>query len=420
MADKVRRHFEVLVVGGGPAGLAAATSAAGCGAVGILDDNPGLGGQIWRGESSEWTERLHTAGVEILCGTQVVHQDLKSRALFAEGRGTLFEIGFSKLILATGARERFLPFPGWTLPNVMAAGGLQAMVKSGLPIAGKRVVVAGTGPLLLAVATHLLRHGAEVLAICEQASRNALASFALHLFRQPGKLAQAFALQRELRGVPFWPNSWPVRALGKDALETVVLSQNGETRQIQCDYLAYGFHLAPNTELPALLGCRIRNDYVEVDDSQQTSMPGVFCAGEPTGIGGLERSLLEGQIAGLAAAGRNNQTLELKQRRRNSQRFVQRLERTFTLRPELKALPDDSTIVCRCEDVTHARLVQHSSWRDAKNQTRCGMGPCQGRVCGPATQFLYGWRPESARPPIFPVTVQNLAAIHSEDPGGYQ
>jgi D-hydroxyproline dehydrogenase subunit alpha len=420
MADKTRKHFEVLVVGAGPAGLAAATAAAGSGTVGILDDNPALGGQIWRGDSSNWTEKLRRAGVETLCGLHVVHHDLKSPYLFAEGRGTLFEIGFSKLILATGARERFLPFPGWTLPNVMAAGGLQAMVKSGLPIAGKRVVVAGTGPLLLAVAAYLRRHGAKVLAICEQASWNALTTFGLGLFRQPGKLAQAWTLQHELRGVSFWPNCWPVRARGVDALETVVLSRNGQRLEISCDYLAYGFHLVANTELAALLGCRIQNDYVAVNDSQQTSVPGVFCAGEPTGIGGLERSLLEGQIAGLAAAGRDDQTLKRKWRK--AQGFAQKLERTFTLRPELKALPDDTTIVCRCEDVTHARLSQYRSWRDAKNQTRCGMGPCQGRVCGPAVQFLYGWHPESVRPPIFPITVQNLAAIARQPipTGGYQ
>jgi D-hydroxyproline dehydrogenase subunit alpha len=208
--------------------------------------------------------------------------------------------------------------------------------------------------------------------------------------------------------------------LGKEALERVVLSRKGEEREIACDYLAYGFHLVPNTELAALLGCRIRNDYVVVDDSQQTSEEGVFCAGEPTGIGGVERSLLEGQIAGLAAVGRDDNVLQLKRQRRKSRKFVQKLERTFTLRAELKALPDDSTMVCRCEDVTHARLSQHSSWRDAKNQTRCGMGPCQGRVCGPATQFLYGWHPESVRPPIFPITVQNLAAVDGNGAGGYQ
>ncbi len=407
MPDKTRKHFEVLVVGAGPAGLNAAWAAASAGVkVGIIDDNPDLGGQIWRGAASHWNARLRGANVDVLCGTQVVHHDLASRKLFAENRATLFEIGFSNLILATGARELFLPFPGWTLPNVMAAGGLQAMVKSGLPIAGKRVVIAGSGPLLPAVAAYLDKHEANVLAICEQTSWKALASFALGLLREPGKIRQALALHRQIPGVPFWPNTWPIRALGDQTLEAVVLCRRGKTHRIACDYLACGFHLVPNTELASLLGCRLKNGFVEVDELQQTSVPGVFCAGEPTGIGGLELALIEGQIAGLAAVGRGNERLTPR-----SHGFVKRLEKAFALRPELQLLPDGGTIVCRCEDVTHARAAVHKSWRDAKNQTRCGMGPCQGRVCGPATRFLYGWQPDSVRPPVFPIRIHNLAAI---------
>ena len=130
MAEDVRKRFEVVVVGAGPAGLAAAASAAENGAqVAILDNNPDLGGQIWRGESArsgsdaaKWAAKLKANGVEILCGVNVVHHQRKSQVIFAESDENSLEVGFSKLILATGARERFLPFPGWTLPNVMAAG----------------------------------------------------------------------------------------------------------------------------------------------------------------------------------------------------------------------------------------------------------------------------------------------------------
>ncbi len=151
------RRFDILVVGGGPAGMAAAAHAAEHGQrVGIVDDNAALGGQIWRGQSepaaSKWAERLRSSGVTVLCGR--VFQQPDPCTLLAEGEDILHELRYEKLILATGARERFLPFSGWTLPNVMGAGGLQAMVKSGLPIQGKRVVVAGTGPLLLAVAAY--------------------------------------------------------------------------------------------------------------------------------------------------------------------------------------------------------------------------------------------------------------------------
>ena len=136
--------------------MAAATTASEAAErVALVDDNPALGGQVWRAEKaqlSQWSTRLRTRRIDLLCGATVFHIDVPSRTLYAETQIGLLKLRYSQLILATGAREVFLPFPGWTLPNVMAAGGLQAMVKSGLPIAGKRVVVAGTGPLLLAVA----------------------------------------------------------------------------------------------------------------------------------------------------------------------------------------------------------------------------------------------------------------------------
>ncbi len=418
MPEHIRKQFDVLVVGAGPAGLAAAAAASECGArTAVVDDNPALGGQIWRGQLLEknsgitgWAAKLRERRVENLCGAYVTHGNVEKRTLFAQTQDALLVLGYSKLILATGAREGFLPFPGWTLLNVMGAGGLQAMVKSGLPIGGKRVVVAGTGPLLLAVAAHLRQRGADIRIVCEQAAWTALAGFALSLWSQPAKIREAFALKRKLISIPFAANSWPMRARGKEALESVVVSRNGTAQEIACDYLACGFHLVPNSELAALLGCRMRHGCAEVDECQESSVSDVFCAGELTGIGGLELSLIEGQIAGLAAAGRRDRARSLGKRRQALQSFARKLESTFQLRHELKSLPDDSTIVCRCEDVTHARLTQQTSWRAAKLHTRCGMGPCQGRVCGPATQFLFGWAPDSVRPPIFPARFQSLVA----------
>ena len=139
-------------------------------------------------------------------------------------------------------------------------------------------------------------------------------------------------------------------------------------------------------------------------------MPQVYCAGESTGIGGLELSLVEGEIAGLVAAGKTEAARALFSRREKQRKFARLLNRTFALRDELKVLPTSETIVCRCEDVTFERLRQHSSWRAAKLQTRCGMGPCQGRVCGGAVEFLFGWRAESVRPPILPVRVESLSS----------
>jgi D-hydroxyproline dehydrogenase subunit alpha len=410
--NEQRRNYEVVVIGGGPAGLAAAICARQSGArVVIVDDNPGLGGQIWRGEqrapASAWLARVQAAQIELINGARVYDQP-EQGLLLAETATRHLEIGYRRLILATGARERFLPFPGWTLPNVMGAGGLQALVKSGLPITGKRVVVAGTGPLLLAVAAYLRKSGAQVLLIAEQAARNSLFALGLGLWRAPGKIIEAINLRRALAGVPHLTDCWPVAARGDDRLQSVTLRRGQRTWEVACDYLACGFHLVPNTELAAFLGCAVRNGAVQVDEFQQTTVAGIYCAGEATGIGGLEVSLLEGQIAGLAATDQQGQAQALFAARHRQQRFANLLNQTFALREELKELPRPETIICRCEDVSFARLQQQPAWRAAKLHTRCGMGPCQGRICGSALEFLLGWQPESIRPPLFPVKVGSL------------
>ncbi|HEX3251453.1 MAG TPA: FAD/NAD(P)-binding oxidoreductase [Pyrinomonadaceae bacterium] len=401
---------DVLVIGAGPAGLAAAYRAAQAGmSVTVVDDNLAAGGQIWRGEQQKpatreaqaWFEKLRRVDIQLITGARVFQQP-RSGTLLAETSAGVIELNYDKLVLATGARERFLPFRGWTLPNVMGAGGLQALVKTGLPIEGKRVVVAGSGPLLLAVAAYLRGRGAKVLLIAEQASTVQLAKFAIGL---AGKRSQAFDLRRQLRGVKYLSGCWVLAAHGVDKLESVTLSRGGK---IACDYLACGYHLVPNVELAELFGCRVEKGRVTVDEYQQTSVTNVYSAGETTGIGGLELSLVEGEIAGLAIAGKHDEARSLFRIRERQSKFAKRLNRTFALRDELKQLPAPETIVCRCEDVTFERLRAHQSWREAKLQTRCGMGPCQGRVCGGAVEFLFGWRAESVRPPVLPVRIQSL------------
>ncbi|HLW98480.1 MAG TPA: FAD/NAD(P)-binding oxidoreductase [Candidatus Acidoferrales bacterium] len=410
-------RFDVLVVGAGPAGIAAACAAAESGArVGVVDDNPGPGGQIWRGlsehaptpQAAAWRARLQGAGVTLLSGATVISQPARGMVV-AETWNRTLELEFDKLILATGARERFLPFPGWTLPGVMGAGGLQALVKSGLAIAGKRVVIAGSGPLLLAVADYLRKHGARISLIAEQARPRSVRQFAIRLLRHPAKAWQALRLRASLAGAPYRLGMWPVQAGGAEKLECVDLFSAGRKTRVECDYLACGFHLVPNTELAELLGCELKGGYVRVNEMQETSTNGIYCAGEPVGIGGVETAIVEGQIAGYAATGNNARTQSLYGQRSAARKFAELLEQTFALRDELRKLPAADTLVCRCEDVTFERLARHTSWRSAKLQTRCGMGPCQGRVCGPAVEFIFGWKVESTRPPIFPARVESLA-----------
>jgi NADPH-dependent 2,4-dienoyl-CoA reductase/sulfur reductase-like enzyme len=399
---------DVVVVGAGPAGLASARRAAESGAaVTIIDDNTQPGGQIWRGAAAEGRHWLG-AKVSWILGAQVFDAPRPGSIALEFADGTARELEYSKLILATGARERFLPFPGWTLPNVMGAGGLQALAKSGLPIEGKKVVVAGSGPLLLAVASYLHQHGADVRLIAEQARPLDLMRFGFALARYPRKAREAARMRASLLGIPYRAACWPVAALGSEKLESVTLRVRGRSWTEPCDYLACGFGLVPNTEMAALLECRV-DQSVTVDEYQRTTVDDIYCAGEATGIGGLELSLVEGEIAGFAAAGREDQARRRFAERAAHRRFATALEGAFALRAELRVLPRPDTLLCRCEDVTWERVRACEGWREAKLHTRCGMGPCQGRVCGAATEFLLGWKTESVRPPVFPVRIGNLA-----------
>ena len=422
------RRSDVLVIGGGPAGLAAATAAAVPGKlVTVLDDNVSPGGQIWREGlprtrtqadlgKTRTIEGFERSGAVLLSGRRVIDAPEPGhlRAL-VEHTQVIENYRFGKLILATGARERFLPFPGWTLPGVFGAGGLQALVKGGYPVRGQRVIVAGTGPVLLAVAAHLREDGAKINAVLEQAPLRRLLPFGAKLFTHVGKLVQGARYRFALRGVRYGIGCWPVAAEGSDKLQRVRLTDGKRTWTEDCDLLACGFHLVPNTELGALLGCRFEEDNIWVDRDQRTSLPDVYCAGEPTGIAGADAALVQGRIAGLAAVRKLAEAAALYSRRDRESAFGRALNRAFALRPELSSLPDADTIVCRCEDVRYRQLQNQSSWTDAKLQTRCGMGPCQGRICGPAVQTLFGWRNTSVRPPLFPIPLWAFCADSATD-----
>ena len=407
---------EVLVVGAGPAGVAAACCVAEGGRdVLLVDESPRPGGQIWRHRrppslpvrASQWLGRLEATATRVITGTSVV--DVESDGtLVAERGGARIRLRADTLVLATGARELFLPFPGWTLPGVLGVGAGQALVKAGADLSGASVVLAGSGPLLLQVGSLLQRTGAKVKVIAEQASKDKVVRFAASLWRFPAKIKEAIEYRSQTLGTPYRLGVWAAAAHGDDRIREVELTDGRRTWMESCELLCCSYGLVPNTELANLLDCEIVDNKVWVNEIQATSRDNIYCVGESTGIGGVEKSLVEGQMAAFAIMGQDEKAEALARSRRRLHRFAETMDRTFRPRRELEDRLSPDTIVCRCEDVKWGVLDTDWSLRQAKLYTRIGMGPCQGRVCGAALQHLCGWKSDSVRPPLKPSRLSTL------------
>ena len=414
-----RKRCDIAIIGGGPAGVAAATRAAQAGrSVVLVDAGANLGGQIWRGKEEvsqpavarRWIAEFAESGAECLTSARVFATS-GPRQFCIETPESVVTVDCDRLILATGARELFLPFPNWTLAGVTGAGGLQSLAKGGLDLKGARIVLAGSGPLLLAAADSFRKSGAHIAGVFEQASRGRVMRFGLGLIGHPRKAVQAAGMTARLMGVRRHYSSWPLRVEGGDHIERVVMHTARGDVSLACDYLACGFGLVADIGVARHLGCEIVERRVWVDERQQTSVADVFCAGEATGIGGVDKAVVEGCIAGLAAAGTETLPAGLLRARHHHQQFAIRLRAAFELRDELRAMPSDETIVCRCEDVFWREIRGHAGMRDAKLNSRCGMGPCQGKVCAPALGFLCGWEEEGVREPFVPVRMSSMAEL---------
>ena len=427
-ARSQRVDADVVVVGAGPAGIAAATRAAESGRrVLLCDENRAPGGQVWRarvGESARgvarrWRARLGRSGATVLCGTAVVDGTAAGYGggfiLTAEGPSGAIVVQAHVVILATGARERFIPFPGWTLPGVIGVGAAQALQKGGVSFAGKRVVISGSGPLLLPVAAALTAHGARVLLVAEQAAPRKVMRFAAGLWRDPARLFQAARYRIGFLTTPYRLGTWVTAARGDRRVEEVDVTDGVTARTISCDVLCAAFGLVPNTELARLLGCTMSRGSVVVNERQETNQSGVFCAGEPTGIGGVDLAILEGEIAGLCSAGRQEEARELTVRLARARVGAAAMDEAFAPRAELRDLPHADTIVCRCEDISFGAIDSRWTMRKARLYTRAGMGACQGRVCGAALEFLHGWPSDSTRIPCQPAHCSTLIADGAHD-----
>ena len=430
-------HYDIVVVGAGPAGLSAARAAAASGArIAVLDDNPRAGGQVWRqgpnrAEAAPLRDVLSSlsacSNVKLWPSTRVIALLPAKRLLIESSEQGGATLSYDRLVLATGARERLLPFPGWTLPGVTGAGGLQALIKGGVPVRGERVVIAGSGPLLMAALATAREAGAQVLAVVEQASAACVARFGLTLAATPSKLVQAAHLTRGFAGLRYWTGSVVREARGTGRVEAVVIRRGARDLTLACDRVACGYGLVPNVTLAQALGCELADGAdgaIKVDDVQRTTVEGVFAAGECTGIGGMELARIEGELAGLAASGAGVPS-GLWRAREHWARFAGRVERAFALGAAACERPPADTLLCRCEDVTIGVAAAHSTWRDAKLHTRCGMGPCQGRICGTAAQTYFGratndggaqdWGAVPPRPPFSPAKIATLMAAAPDD-----
>jgi NADPH-dependent 2,4-dienoyl-CoA reductase/sulfur reductase-like enzyme len=455
----------VVVVGAGPAGLAAARAAAAAGAqVTVLDAADGLGGQYWRhlpadrrvgregvlhhrwatfGELSD-ALRVHPA-VTVLPSAQVwslerLDGGIRLHVLLGEPDGAgrvarAFEP--DALVLATGAHDRTLPFPGWQLPGVYSAGAAQALAKGERVAVGRRVVVAGAGPFLLPVASSLLQTGATVVGVHEAARTRALARGWLS---RPWELAGAAGKAGELAGyvrdlvrhrVPWRHGEAVVAAHGDGQVEAVTLARlderwapvAGTERVVEADAVCVSHGFTPRLELAIAAGCALTpSRFVVVDDTQATSVPGVWAAGELTGIGGADAALAEGAVAGTAAAAGVAGAAAARRavRARNRARgFAARIEAAHGVRGGWTGWLRDDTVVCRCEETTYGRvrevveLTGSHATRSVKLTSRAGLGPCQARLCGRTLQELLGDPTPSAdsRPLVVPVRLGDLAAL---------
>jgi D-hydroxyproline dehydrogenase subunit alpha len=419
--------YDLAVVGAGPAGLAAAVTAAGAGCrVALLDSGPRLGGQYWRHRDDTghghraWSTfaalraALLDSAVDYRAGAAVWFTESNPPwyVLHLEDSPAVYA---RSLLIATGTYDRVLPFPGWDLPGVVTPGAAQALLKGSGVAVGSQVVVAGAGPFLLPVAAGLLRAGVRVAGVYE-------AGNPLGYLRRPwalsvGKLREAAGYLARLarHRVPYRARHAVIAAHGTQVVtgvDVARLDRHGapvrrSVRTVGCDAVAVGYGFTPQLELPLALGCTTRLDVdgnlvLDVDVAGRTSVAGVYAAGEVTGVGGAELSLVEGRVVGAVAAmalHRPSPFSEPELTRLLARRVS--LRRFAGLMHEVHAPPAGwtdwlrgDTLVCRCEEVPRSAIeaavteLGATTGRAVKGLCRPGMGWCQGRVCGYATAAL--------------------------------
>lgn len=451
---------DIVVIGAGPGGLHAALAATRAGArVIVIDEQSQPGGQYFKqpllpygktdetgGQGRALIEEARIAGVQFMLKTSVVGQvGTAPITLAVRDKNGISEVSASSVIVATGAYDRVIAFPGWDLPGVVTAGGAQSLAKASSTAFRGRVVLAGSGPFLMPVARTLVKAGTDLAGIFELGRPTAWLKHASRLLGHPGRLFEmagyaAFFLRKR---VPFHFGWRVVRAEGDGALERVVVARcnnAGEVfanteKPIAADVLCIGYGFVASSQVSAHFGCRHRFDrnaggwIVEHDDMMRTSVPGVFVAGEAAGIGGMECARAEGRIAGLTAAGdlgfriAPSDLRDAKGARKRHRRFAALVRDVFPLRERLYDEIGGEVLICRCEEVSAADvLAVCEPWtRDVntvKAASRCGLGRCQARICGHHLAELISRKTAlpveelglpSVRMPLQPVTAGEIA-----------
>jgi NADPH-dependent 2,4-dienoyl-CoA reductase/sulfur reductase-like enzyme/bacterioferritin-associated ferredoxin len=453
------RAVEIVVVGGGPGGLSAALAAARAGAkVMLLDGYTHPGGQYYlqpheglkpnrrQQEGQRLEQEVRFAGVEILTGAAVWNLSSDLTLTFA-ARDHSRQVKAGAVILASGAYERIPAFPGWTLPGVITSGAAQALLYQHVS-PGRCALVCGTGPLQLTTAMKLLHAGVEVAAVLEGSDLVRLGwSQVGRMWGQWERAAEGmeslltFARHR----TPYQLGWGLVAAHGGREVEGATIARldadwrpiPGSEREVACDTICTGYGLIPFNALSRIAGAaqewrpELGGEIPAHDGDMQTSVAGLYAAGDGAGIGGYKMALIEGAIAGICASDclghlspdQDAVLRRLAARRRQEAVFQQLYSRLFTPGPGIYELAQDDTLVCRCEGVTLGhirRAVQESpvsAISELKNLTRCGMGECQGRICGQQVAHLLaglsGRTPDqiglyNPRPPIFPMPLEQL------------
>ena len=454
------------IVGAGPAGLAAAAQAASLGVdTLVLDMHPRAGGHYFNLPAANF--KLRKPSQKIKEGIGLVAQAMHDGAeIWTEASvwgiypeepfrvclsgSEVNEIRAHKVILAPGGIERQLPFPGWTLPGVVTAGGALSLLKNQQMLLRQRILLTGSGPLQLAAAAQLSAAGAHVLAVLElQTSQTLLDGIRRNPSRilKRNRLSEGMSYFSKLisHGIQYRTGWTVIEALGENEVNAAVIARvdaaarpiDGSERTIQTDWICLGYGLLPDTQFTRILACdhiihpKLRVWVPVRDEWLQTSMPGVFAIGDAADVLGKEAAVLEGKLAGLAVAIQLHRIAKLqgqqiaeplREKLAIERGFVHATQDLFRLPEDPGSLSRPDTVICRCEGITYAQIQEAisdgaTSVQAVKYYSRAGMGWCRGVTCNPligqiiACQRGAGLEEAchaTARPPVFPVPLEEI------------